>query len=310
MKPPRDAATGWLDGAPHLRGPLARCASGDLPPNVALMQILVEAIDPAEVGQALTQAIDAAREAPESADRLRQALALWHANPRAFATVKSVLKDVEHQGATATPDAGLAHWAGLFDRLARQSPEGSVALYALGNPDLLEAATAEVVAKMREWGLLGPGRAVLEIGCGIGRFERALSTEAGLVVGIDISGEMIEAAKARCAGLANVRLMQSSGRDLALFPDESFDVVLAVDSFPYLVQSGMALVERHLQEAARVLKLGGDLLILNFSYRGDPEADRRDLARLSATAGFREVRSSTRDFEVWDGLTFQFSKAR
>ena len=43
----------------------------------------------------------------------------------------------------------------------------------------------------------------------------------------------------------------------------------------------------HFQEAARVLKPSGHFLILNFSYRGDLDADRADISRLAARAGFR-----------------------
>jgi SAM-dependent methyltransferase len=46
----------------------------------------------------------------------------------------------------------------------------------------------------------------LEVGCGTGAFTRRLAARAGEVVGLDLSSRMIEAARARCAGLANVRL--------------------------------------------------------------------------------------------------------
>jgi SAM-dependent methyltransferase len=66
-------------------------------------------------------------------------------------------------------------------------------------------------------------------------------------------------------------LLRSSGRDLALFKDASFDLVYAVDTFPYLVLSGRDLAERHMSDAARVLRPGGTLLVLNYSYLGDLE---------------------------------------
>ena len=75
--------------------------------------------------------------------------------------------------------------------------------------------------------------------------------------------------------LANVRIVETSGKDLRRFDDEQFDLVYAVDSFPYLVQSGTDLVVTHFTEAARVLRPRGSFIILNFSYRGDPEVDRR-----------------------------------
>src|SRR5205085_11138264 len=104
----------------------------------------------------------------------------------------------------------------------------SVALYSLGSPKLLDAATEEIVACMRAWSLLGPDRVVLEIGCGIGRLLERLANDARLVIGVDISRGMLAAAQDRCAGLPNVALVQGSGRDLAAFSGSGFDLVYAV----------------------------------------------------------------------------------
>lgn len=311
MTTPSETGYASLCDEPRFQEPLRRCAAGELPPNVALMQILVEARAAGEAEHALTTALDrleAGAEPAGGADRLRRVLELWRANPQAFAVVKAVLADVEHGGGAPSPEAGVAHWASLFDRLAKVSQEGSVALYALGNPSLLRAATAEVVARLRDWGCLGPDKAVLDLGCGNGRFEEALAPEVGTVTGLDVSGEMIAAARARCAGLRNVRFEHASGRDLSGFAAASFSLVLAVDSFPYLVQAGMELADRHVAEAARVLRPGGDCVILNFSYRGDPEADRRDVARLGREAGLIMLRQGTREFELWDGRAFHLRK--
>jgi ubiquinone/menaquinone biosynthesis C-methylase UbiE len=145
---------------------------------------------------------------------------------------------------------------------------------------------------------------VLDLGCGIGRFGEALARDVKSFVGIDISGEMIAAARRRCSALSNVTFLQSAGRDLSSFAANSFDLVFAVDSFPYLVQSGMDLVETHFAEAARVLRDRGGFLILNFSYRGDPEQDRADIRRLSETFGFEVRRDGVPAFALWDGLAF------
>jgi hypothetical protein len=87
-----------------------------------------------------------------------------------------------------------------------------------------------------------------------------------------------------------------------MFKDGAFDLVLAVDSFPYLHLSGIA--EPMLGETARVLAPGGDLVVLNYSYRGDPEADRRDIARFAEGTGLSVLRSGSCDFTLWDGAVF------
>ena len=98
----------------------------------------------------------------------------------------------------------------LFDRLVEMNAEASVALYSLGEPGLLDAATREVVDLLDQLAVLGPERHVLDIGCGIGRFERALADRVAAITGIDISPQMLQAARQRCAGLANVSFIETS----------------------------------------------------------------------------------------------------
>jgi len=146
------------------------------------------------------------------------------------------------------------------------------------------------------------------IGCGIGRIERALAARVGAITGIDLSPKMIAEARRRCRGLANVTLQTCEGRDLAAFADQSVDLVLAIDAFPYLVAIDPAVAEAHVRDAARLLRPGGALLIFNFSYRGDIEADRHDMARLAAASGFAMQRAGTWDFTLWDGATYLLTK--
>lgn len=298
----------WLAAIPaRFRGPLAETAAGTLPPNIALMRLLIEARDEAEGREVLRAARAAFADCADGAARL-DALARLHArHPQAFATVKAVLARVAHDRSGATPAEGVGALAAAFDAAVRADPEASVALYALGSAQLLRETTAEVVDVLRGWGVLARDRVVLEIGCGIGRFEAALAPEVALVVGIDVSAAMLAEARRRCAGIAEAAFVRSSGLDLAAFVDARFDLVLAVDSFPYLVQAGPELAARHVEEAARVLKPGGDLVILNYSYRGDPGRDRADLAPLAAGC-FRLLRAGERPFRLWDGAAFHLRR--
>ena len=296
------AAAGCPDG---LRPALHGCLAGGLPVASALTQLLIHA----EGGPALTrllEAVDAALPADEVAVRRRlQALRRMHAeHPRAWETIRAILREVRHDDAAMDEAQAVASFAAAFDRAAGVSPEASVALHSFGDPGRLERATAEVVRRMAEWGLLGPDRVVLDLGCGIGRFAAAIAGSVRQVIGLDVSARMVEEARRRCAGLANVEIRRTAGRDLAGVADGAIDTILAADSFPYLVLAGPALVRRHVEEAARVLKPGGHLLILNHSYRGDAEADRRELAGLAAATGFRLRRAGTRPFALWDGLAF------
>src|SRR5262249_26788851 len=141
-----------------------------------------------------------------------------------------------------------------------------------------------------------------------GRFLEALAPELAHINGIDISPAMITAARTRCRDLPNVEARQTDGRDLTSFADTSLDLILAADSFPYIVHCGQALTRLHFAEAARVLKPAGRFLILNFSSRGDVDADRAEIARLAAETGFSLLREGTHDFRLWDGVSFLLGK--
>jgi ubiquinone/menaquinone biosynthesis C-methylase UbiE len=302
----------WLDTCPaRLRGPLARFVAGDLPTPATLMQLVIDAVTPDEVRTALDAALAAVEGRPDAratADRLRELAQTWLDHRHAWPTLKAVLAEAVHDVRAATPEQGIANWKTVFDHAARISPEASVALYSLADPALLTAATAEIVNRIGEWGLLRRQDGLLEIGCGIGRFQASLASEAGLLIGIDISEAMLDLARRRCAGLANVLFLRSSGRDLSFIRDGAVDLVLAVDAFPYLVQPRMELAARHVLEAGRVLNPGGNLLILNFSYRGALDQDRQDVAGLAAQAGLEVLRNGTRAFSLWDGVAFQLRK--
>ncbi len=293
-----------------IRGLLASCGRGETPPAMALMRLAMAAADEA----AFAAAVAASRDLPDADDpgaaqRLAALRALAAGAPEAWRLVRSVLAAVPHDAsADATAEARLADLSAAFDRAAALSPEASVALYSFGRPELLDAATAEVAKYLGELGLLGRERALVDIGCGVGRFERALADKVGRIVGLDISPTMVEIAQRNCAGLANVEIRLSSGKDLAAIATAGADAVLAIDVFPYIVSASPALADKFFQEIARALKPGGDFLLANYSYRADDIADRADVARLAASCGFRVLRSDERPFVGWDGRVFHLGK--
>jgi len=102
------------------------------------------------------------------------------------------------------------------------------------------------------------GDRVLEVGVGTG-INAGLYPDDCLVTGIDLSGKMLEKARARVArkGISNVRLLEMDAADLR-FPDRSFDIVYA----PYLISvvPDPVAVAR---EMHRVCRVGGRLVFLN-----------------------------------------------
>lgn len=103
---------------------------------------------------------------------------------------------------------------------------------------------------------VGPvaGLRVLDLGCGKGRFARALQGRGATVAGIDLSAAML----AEAEGVARVR---GSARSLP-FASGSFDAVIAVEVFEHLDPATWAGA---IAEARRVLAPGGTLAIVDKS---------------------------------------------
>jgi SAM-dependent methyltransferase len=295
-----------LDGS--IAETLRPCAKGELSPAIALLRLLIAHRDLHILRSTLGALARRADQDRDMRNAITRVTGLLEANPEGGALVLRMLEEERAAARTLSPEDELERCRHLFDRLVRDSAEASVALYSLGNPDLLEKATGEVVELLERLAVLGPERDVLEIGCGIGRFQQALAGSVAAITGIDIAPGMIEAARKRCAGLSNVRLIETAGRDLSPFPPASFDLVLAIDAMPYVYRAGAALVAAHFAEAARVLRAGGDFVILNLSYCGDLELDKQDARRLAEAAGLRILRNGTTDLRFWDGATFHLRK--
>jgi SAM-dependent methyltransferase len=285
---------------------LRQCGRAEISPAVALIRLVAGSRDAAALetglGELASEPGAAEPELQTGARRIRTLLAEY---PSAHAIVIDLLRSDRDDRLAGDP---LEHWRQWFDRAVDASPEASVALYSLGDGALLERATAEVVGLLERLEVIAPDREVLDLGCGIGRFVQALAPRVAAVVGIDIAPAMIGAAQERCVGLPNARLLPTSGRDLAGFGAASFDLVLAVDTIPYLHRTDPQLVETHVTEAARVLRPGGDFVILNLSYRGELQLDRRDAARLARQAGLEVLRNGSSDLRLWDGRTFHLRR--
>lgn len=292
------------------RQTLKRCLSGTMSPAVALMQLLISTEDASHVRAMVDEVTERAAllsRATDSLlrDRVDELTQLVVENEPGCEKIAEMLRsNVDSPEPARSVEEGIQFCERLFDWSVQQSEEASVALYSLGNAQILERATREVIAQLELWNIISQKRVVLDIGCGIGRIASELAPRVQEIHGIDVSSRMIEAALRRCAPLGNVRLMKGTGRDLHEYGDASFDAALAVDTFPYLHQSGAELVARHFAEAKRVLRPGGDFVILNYSYRGDDDADIAEVRSLAGEHGFDVLVCGERPFGVWDGLAF------
>lgn len=268
--------------------------AGHLSPEVALARLLLAGDAPDRI---------AARLAPIDTPRARALEALIAERRAELVGVQSMLRRVDHAGCGSTPADAVQRIRAMFDDAVAVAPEASVAVYSLGDPKRLRSATEELVAWLTANGLIRPESDVLDLGCGIGRVASALAPLVRSVLGLDISASMVAEARRRSVA-PNVRFETTTGIDLAALPPSSIDLVLAVDSFPYLMQAGAPVVERHVADAARLLRPSGALAILNLSYRADPAADAADAARWAASHGFVLGAAGDAPFRLWDGRAF------
>jgi cyclopropane fatty-acyl-phospholipid synthase-like methyltransferase len=288
---------------------LDRFARGSASAPVTLMQLLIETEDfEAARAAVLTMARNAAGRdvSAQLQSRSRELVELLNSNAAGCERVASMLRaDVDSAKPARSIEEGIAFCERLFDWSVQQSEEASVALYSLGNPDLLNRATAEIVEQLDKWGLLTRHTDLLDIGCGIGRLLIPLADKVRNVTGIDVSAEMVKVARRRTASHANVTVIKGDGRGLGDLRDGTFDVAIAVDSFPYLRQSGYELVRTFVSESARVLRPRGQLIILNYSYSEDDDGDAKEVQALARQNGFEVLDTGVRPFQLWDGVAFR-----
>lgn len=180
------------------------------------------------------------------------------------------------------------------------SPADYEAWYATPRGSWIGRIEAEALIRL---GGLGPGRCVLDAGCGSGWFSRRFAAAGARVTGVDRDPAMLIHARGLGGGVEYVE-----GDMLALpMPDKCFDVVTAVTSLCFVADETRALAEM-----ARVARSGIVLGLLHRrsllylrkhergAYSGARWHTRNDAGRLVAgLPGVRDMEVETLLF--WPG---------
>jgi ArsR family transcriptional regulator len=143
---------------------------------------------------------------------------------------------------------------------------------------------------------------VADLGCGTGHVAAALAPAVGKVIGVDNSPAMLRAARRRTAALGNVDFRSG---DLEALPIDaaSCDAALLILVLTYVADPTIVL-----REAARVIRLGGKVVVVDLLEHGRDEF-RRELnqqhagfeapamAAMLKNAGFEPTGSRSLDAE-------------
>lgn len=96
-----------------------------------------------------------------------------------------------------------------------------------------------------------PGRLVVDVGCGTGRFTQALQQQGARTVGVDLDPDMLTVAAERAAG---PWLVADAAR--LPFGDQAFDLAVAVTVLEFVADPAQVLAE-----LARVTRPGGRVVV-------------------------------------------------
>ncbi len=108
--------------------------------------------------------------------------------------------------------------------------------------------------------LIGSKDKVLDVGCGNGRLRVLFKNKQVEYVGVDVSRKLISLARrSKKFELENQKFLKADGADLP-FSENEFDAVFAVAVLHHIPSRSQRLL--FLQEASRVLKEGGVLIVV------------------------------------------------
>ena len=126
--------------------------------------------------------------------------------------------------------------------------------YVIGKTTLHEIT--ERIYEERELG------EVMEFGCGVGYFTKAIAKNARHVIATDLSDEMLKEARSHLEGFQNITIQKANCEDTYV-PSGRFDTVF-IANLIHVVENPI----KALQESHQILKNKGLLLVVDFTGYG------------------------------------------
>ena len=198
-----------------------------------------------------------------------------------------------------TPAPGVyiadAYWEERARRFAAEG-EGLAAVCSYGMPDFYNRMihVSQRLA-LSPWLRVSPGRRVLDVGCGIGRWSRQLAARGALVTGVDLSPTMVAEARRRAAAAGVASRCRFLVQDLAcLDAGERYDLVLGVTVLQHILDQ--SALHRAVLRLTGHLAPGGRMVLLEAAPVDPPDRcnttvfkarDRRSYLNLFESCGLR-----------------------
>jgi len=208
---------------------------------------------------------------------------------------------MSHQSAGAAAQSeSMWHWYRRYYASACQSAAHAAFCERLYGRDFCQHGFADMQQVGRLLGVLhlGPGRRVLELGCGSGGIAEHISDLTGAhVTGLDNVPEAIALAKQRALTRAERLGFVLDSMDHMEFPLASFDAIIAIDAL-YFTD-----LDTTVAQMKAVLKPGGEMGIL-YAHGADPQvpiaAFPRETLPPDRTPLARALQQHRLAYKTWD----------